>query len=150
MNLERDTAYYVALASRAFTRMAESRLRPLGVGVAHIKVMTGLADTASMSQREIAAYAHIEQPTAAALIQRMDAAGLIDRAPDPSDRRSTQISLSSLGAELLPEALALRSSVVAEATASFTAAEVKTLNGLLARLLVNLDSMVDEAVERGR
>lgn len=143
MNVEHDTGYYVILASRAFIRVAEVRLRPLGLGVAHMPVLVALAEKGSLTQTEIAQRTHVEQPTAAALLQRMDAAGLLDRSPDPRDRRSTRISLSARASALLPEALGLRQQAVSAATAGLSADEVELLNDLLRRVLVNLDRMAE-------
>lgn len=143
MDVEHDTGYWVVLASRAFMRVAEARLRPLGLGVAHIPVLTALAEEGSLTQKDLARRARIEQPTAAVLLQRMDAAGLIERSPDPHDRRSARITLSSLASGLLPQALLLRSEAIAGATEGLSAAEVGLLENLLRRVVSNLDSMVD-------
>lgn len=143
MELEHDTGYYVVLTSRGFMRVAEARLRPLGLGVAHMPVLIALAREGSLTQKEIAQRTHVEQPTAAALLQRMDAAGLTDRSPNPSDRRSTRISLSARAAALLPEALGLRQQTVSAATAGLSATDVELLNDLLGRVLANLDMMVE-------
>ncbi|MEP6697883.1 MAG: MarR family transcriptional regulator [Pseudonocardiales bacterium] len=124
-------------------RVAEARLRPLGLGVAHMPVLIALAREGSLTQKEIAQRTHVEQPTAAALLQRMDAAGLTDRSPNPSDRRSTRISLSARAAALLPEALGLRQQTVSAATAGLSATDVELLNDLLGRVLANLDMMVE-------
>ena len=71
-------------------RAGERRWRPLGLGVAHIPVLVCLAEEGALTQTEIAQRTHVEQPTAAALLQRMDKAGLLERSPDPRDRRATR------------------------------------------------------------
>ena len=47
-----------------------------------------------MSQKALAEAAAVEQPTIAATLSRMERDGLIERNPDPSDRRSALISLT--------------------------------------------------------
>ncbi len=142
MNIDHDTGYTVTWTARAFMRIAEARLRPLGLGVAHVPVLVALAEEGQLTQAEIAHRTHIEQPTAAALLQRMTAAGLIDRTPHPTDRRATRIDLSARAHALLPDALELLAEANSEATAGLTAAEVATLHALLGRVLVNLETMV--------
>lgn len=148
LDVERDTGYLVMLTARAFTRVAEKRLRPLGIGVAHLPVVVALAQDGPLTQKQVAARAHVEQPTATALLQRMDAAGLIERTPDPRDRRSVRISLSSRAARLLPEALGLRAEAVSSATADLSAAEVELLDSLLGRVLASLEALVRDQPEQ--
>jgi len=143
MDIDHDTGYSVTLTARAFMRVAEARLRPLGLGVAHVPVLVALAEEGPLTQRELAQRTRVEQPTAAALLQRMDAAGLIIRSPDPRDRRSTRISLSARADAVLPEALRLLTEVNSAATAGLSAAELEALHDVLQRLLANLDTMIE-------
>lgn len=139
---QHDTGYWVMLAARAFARVAEQRLRPLGIGVAHVPLLLALAQEGSLTVRHFDERARVEQPTATALVQRMGAAGLVERTPDPSDRRSVRISLSSDASNWLPEALRLRSDAVAAATGSLSVEEVHLLDDLLRRVLHALDAAV--------
>ena len=143
MNIDHDTGYSVTLTARAFMRVAEARLRLIGLGVAHVPALVALAEEGSLTQREIAQRTHVEQPTAAALLQRMSAAGLIDRSPDPDDRRSTRITLSRRAHVVLPDALRLLGQANTAATAGLSAAEVEVLHDLLRRVLANLDAMIE-------
>lgn len=143
MDIDHDTGYSVTLTARAFMRVAEARLRPLGLGVAHVPVLVALAEERALTQREIAQRTRVEQPTAAALLKRMNAAGLIERSPDPRDRRSTRISLSTRAHVVLPEALGLLGHANSAATAGLSAVEVEALHDLLRRVLANLDTMIE-------
>ncbi|WNG22312.1 MarR family transcriptional regulator [Cystobacter fuscus] len=144
MDIDYDTGYFVTRTARAFMRVAEAQLRPLGLGVAHLPVLICLAEEGSLTQAEIAQRTHVEQPTAAALLQRMDKAGLIEKSPDPSDRRATRIRLSARAEKLLPRALELLGRSNDEATAGLSAKELETLHGLLRRVLANLSVMTDD------
>lgn len=139
-----DTGYSVTRTARAFMRVAERRLRPLRLGVAQVPVLVALDREKSLTQTEIAERTQVEQPTAAALLQRMARAGLIERSPDPHDRRATRISLSSHARQVLPQALELLGQADAEARAGLTDEEAATLQDLLDRVLANLVAMVDD------
>jgi MarR family transcriptional regulator for hemolysin len=143
MAIDHDTGYFVTWTSRAFLRVGEARLRSLGLGVAHLPVLVCLAEEEPLTQREIARRVHVEQPTAAALLQRMTRAGLIEKSDDPSDRRASRIRLSAHAREVLPEALDLLSAVNAAATADLSPAEVAVLHDLLGRVLSNLNETID-------
>lgn len=144
MDIDYDTGYFVTRTARAFMRIAEAQLRPLGLGVAHLPVMICLAEEGSLTQADLAQRTHVEQPTAAALLQRMDKAGLIKRSPDPRDRRATRIRLSARAEEVMPQALELLSQTNGEATAGLSAEEIETLHGLLRRVLANLAALTDD------
>lgn len=143
MDIDHDTGYSVTLTARAFMRVAEARLRPLGLGVAHVPALVALAEEGALTQREIAQRTRVEQPTAAALLQRMSAAGLIERSPDPRDRRSAHIHLSTRAKAVLPEALRLLGHADAAATTGLSATEIEVLHDLLQRVLANLDAMIE-------
>jgi MarR family transcriptional regulator for hemolysin len=143
MDIDHDTGYTVTLTARAFMRLAEARLRPLGLGVAHVPALVALAEEGALTQREIAQRTRVEQPTAAALLQRMHAAGLIEKSPDPLDRRSTRISLSPHAEAVLPEALRLLGQADSAATADLSTAEIAVLHDLLRRVLANLDTLIE-------
>jgi len=147
MDIDHDTGYSVTLTARAFMRVAEARLRPLGLGVAHVPVLLALGEEGALTQREIAQRTRVEQPTAAALLQRMDAAGWIERSPDPRDRRSSRIRLSARAHEVLPDALRLLGQADSAATGGLSAAEVVVLRCLLRRVLANLDTMIERQGE---
>jgi DNA-binding MarR family transcriptional regulator len=146
----RDTGYFVTRTARAFMRIAEARLRPLGLGVAHMPALVSLSEEGSLTQAEIAQRIHVEQPTAAALLQRMVKAGLIDKSPDLHDRRATRLSLSARADELMPTALNLLRHVDGEATAGLSAAEIETLHDLLRRVLANLIEMIENPSQAPR
>lgn len=137
-----DTGTHVLLTARAFSRLAEQRLRRLGLGVAHVPVLMALTDEGTMSVKQLAARVRVEQPTATALVQRMQAAGLVERTPDPTDRRSSRIGLTPRGETVLPEALRMRAEAVASATATLSADEVRQLDDLLGRVRAALDEVI--------
>lgn len=143
MGVDQDTGYFVTRTARAFTRVAEAKLRTVGLSVAHTPVLVTLAEEGPLTQTDIARRIQVEQPTAAALLQRMAKAGLIERSPDPRDGRATRISLSAHARKVLPQALELRSATDSAATADLSAHEINLLHDLLRRVMANLDTMID-------
>lgn len=144
MAIDHDTGYFVTRTARAFMRVAEAQLRPIGLGVAHIPVLVCLAEEEPLTQADIAHRIHVEQPTAAALLQRMTKAGLIERSPDPQDRRATRISLSTHARKVLPNALELLATSNRAGTADLSNAEINVLHALLRRVLANLISNIED------
>jgi len=99
--------HLISLAARGFARLSEARLKPLGFGVGHLPVLAALHDRPGQTQRDLATFARIEQPSMAQMLARMERDGLIRRAPDPADGRSSQISLTKKALTRLPAACAV-------------------------------------------
>ena len=144
MTANLDTSYFVIRTAKAFQRVTEAQLRPTGLGVAHLPVLISLAEEEPLTQAQIAQRIHVEQPTAATLLQRMSRAGLIGRSPDPQDRRATRITLSAHAREVLPRALDLLTAMNSAATADLTSAEIDVLHTLLRRVPANLVTIIDD------
>ena len=131
--------HLISLAARGFARLSEARLKPLGFGVGHLPVLVALQDGQAGSQRDLARFARIEQPSMAQMLARMERDGLICRMPDPADGRSSQISLTETARSRLPDACATLFQGNRDALNGFTDAEASQLVALLTRLIANLD-----------
>src|SRR3954467_10182322 len=102
---DRDTSggYVTNRAARLFVRALDRRL--LNGSAGQMPVFLALIDGDAFTQTELARIASVEQPTMANTLQRMERDGLIDRTPDPADKRSTLVSLSKLGRRRAAEAM---------------------------------------------
>ena len=131
--------HLISLAARGFARLSEARLKPLGFGVGHLPVLVALQDGQVGSQRDLAQFARIEQPSMAQMLARMERDGLIRREPDPADGRSSRILLTDAARARFPEACATLLQGNRDALSGFTDAEAAQLAALLVRLIANLD-----------
>lgn len=131
--------HLISLAARGLARLSEARLKPLGFGVGHLPVLVALQDGQAGSQRDLARFARIEQPSMAQMLARMERDGLIRRMPDPADGRSSQVSLTETARTRLPDACAALFQGNRDALDGFTDDEATQLVVLLTRLIANLD-----------
>ncbi len=131
--------HLISLAFRGFARLSEMRLKPLGFGVGHLPVLVALQDGQAGSQKDLARFARIEQPSMAQMLARMERDGLIRRVRDPSDGRSSRISLTDAARTRLPEACAALLQGNREALGGFTEEEAARFVAMLVRLVANLD-----------
>ena len=97
-----------------------------------------------LTPSELAAHERIQRPTVARLLGRLEADGLIDRAPDPADRRSSLISITAEGRRLLKEVRTRKDAYLAQRLRGLDADELATLD----RAAAILERMLDE--EGGR
>jgi MarR family transcriptional regulator, transcriptional regulator for hemolysin len=151
MNLDvlSTPGHLISLAARGFTRLSEARLKPLGFGVGHLPVLVALQDGRASTQRDLARFAKIEQPPMAQMLARMERDGLIQRAPDPADGRSSRITLTEAASARLPDAIAVLLQGNREVLRGFSDEEAGLLVALLTRLIANLDRVAGVEGPRG-
>lgn len=130
-------------AARLLGRIAEPRLRELGLSVAQLPVLGALERGGSLPQKELAHSARLEQPTMTELLARMKRAGLVRTAANPVDGRSQLVSLTRAATSKLAKVHALQLRANREALTGFSAAEAETLRVLLGRVVANLERVAD-------
>jgi MarR family transcriptional regulator, transcriptional regulator for hemolysin len=136
--------FWINHASRLIQRMFEQRLRKLGFGMAYLPVLVTLDENGPVTQKELVAHAHVEQPTMAALLARMERDGVIAREPHPDDQRASLIALTAKAKARLPKVKEQLSQGVAEALLGLSERERATLLTLLRRVVSNLDEQLNE------
>ncbi|RYG14798.1 MAG: MarR family transcriptional regulator [Burkholderiales bacterium] len=136
--------HLISLAARSYARLSERRLKPLGFGVGQLPILVALQERQGMSQQALARFARIEQPSMAQTLARMERDGLVERKADPADRRSSQVVLTADAMQRLPRACAELFSGNRESLYGFSAAEAGQLTDMLARLILNLDRILEE------
>ena len=136
---ESAVAFWVNQASRSILRRHESRLRPMGFGMGQLPVLVALSQGEALSQKNLATRARVEQPTMTEMVARMERDGIVQRAPNPEDRRGSLISLTRKARARLPDAMEALIRGEGEATRGFTKTEKATLIALLQRVVANVE-----------
>ena len=121
-------------------RRHESVLKPLGFGMGHLPILIALEDGNAMSQKELAQIARVEQGTMAEQLARMERDGVVERKPNPEDKRASLTSLTPRSRKRMPDAKRELGANVDKATAGFTESEKETLKALLMRVVENLST----------
>lgn len=99
---------------------------------------------------ELATVSGVTQPTASAAVASLEARGLVNRKPDPADRRATLIEISEHGRSVLvvaKERVLQRLSVV---TAEMTMEDAEALAALQPILVKGMDRLRDELRAQAR
>ena len=140
----RSAGYMTNWAARLFARAIDQRLKAIGVSSGQLPVFFALAGDKALTQKELARLASIEQPTMASTLARMERDGLIERAPDPNDGRSSLVSLSAKAkrkADLVTQAI---TEINAGALEVLTAAERAAYLDSLAKIIAALERRLAE------
>ncbi len=97
-----------------------------------------------LTASELAAVERVQRPTATRVLARLEELGLIDRAPDPADRRSALITPSAEGRALLGRQRSRKDAFLEQRLAALPAADVQALE----RATAILERMLDEEGRR--
>ena len=122
-------------------------LGPLGrrVELSTVRVLHAVDQAATPpSIGGIATTLDIDPSTASRLVNQRVTEGLLERSPDEQDGRRTVLRLTRSGRALLSELTTSRTGMLAEVTASWSTAEVQTLERLLHRLVDGFDAFEED------
>jgi MarR family transcriptional regulator for hemolysin len=135
---ERFSAVLHATA-RSWRIGLDARLKDLGVGQSGWMTIAMLAKTKTdLSQRALADLLGVEGPSVVAMLDRLEKAGLVQRAPSPLDRRVKLVHLTDAGrtlyAKARKEADAFRAAVLDTVDPAALAGATALLEALQARI----------------
>jgi DNA-binding MarR family transcriptional regulator len=100
-----------------------------------IPALYHLAASGPLRPSAMAAAHHVSAPTASRLIEKLSAAGLVLRTPDPQDSRATLVALTPEGATVARELFEAGDVMMATLQANWSDAERETFAGLLSKLV---------------
>jgi DNA-binding MarR family transcriptional regulator len=121
------------LGAHAASAFAD-RLAPLGLRPPDAGVLSRLARSPGESQRALADALGMHAPRLVALIDELEARGLVERKRDPRDRRNYAISLTSAGRKTMRQVAAVAKQHEQALTAALDDNERSQLASLLRRV----------------
>jgi DNA-binding MarR family transcriptional regulator len=139
MTTAKDTiGFLMNDAARLMRRDFERRARSLGLTRAQWQALFHLARNEGCNQATLADLLDVEPITLARVVDRLEASGLVERRPDPGDRRARLLFLGERAHPLLEELRALGAETRVVALAGISEEERHQLTRLLARMRANL------------
>jgi len=135
----RSTSPDVELASQLRIAIARSarRLRQesgTGLSPSLTAALATVARHGPLTPSELAARERVQRPTVTRIVFRLEEAGLVARAADPGDRRSSLITVTPAGRELLAAARTRKDAFLSERLDALGAADRATLERAAALL----------------
>ncbi len=95
--------YLLKHARERLSALSSEALQPLGISGRQLAVMTALLEGEPPSQLEAAQRLAIDRTTMVALLDELEAKGLVERRADAGDRRRNIVALTDLGRRTLVE-----------------------------------------------
>jgi DNA-binding MarR family transcriptional regulator len=98
-----------------------------GVTASQYAALVTISKNGELTLGELAAAEGVAPPSMTRIAANLEQAGLVERRPDPLDRRVARVAVSEKGAELLAEARNLRAIYLSERFGELGAQEVEVL-----------------------
>lgn len=138
--LEHQVCFALATTNRAVLAVYRPLLEPLGLTHPQYLVMlalwdhrkTAAADQSPLSVKQIATALQMDSATLSPMLKRLEGLGLIARARNAADERTTDVRLTKCGIGLREKALQIPPAVVAQLGVEL--AELENLHQVLTRI----------------
>jgi DNA-binding MarR family transcriptional regulator len=131
----RRLAYLFKHAERLMAELHVETLAPFDIHARDLGVLLAIDRCESASQQQVAESLGVDRTTMVAIIDALEAKGIVVRRPDPEDRRRNVVELTQAGQTLLRQATAASDVAEAELLAPLNPQEGEQLRTLLARIL---------------
>ncbi len=137
-NFERDLMFLLHDVARLLRVDADKRARAHGMTRAQWGILIWLERQPGLSQKELAEILEVEPITVARLIDRLETRGMVERRPDPKDRRIWRLHLCSPAYPVLREIDRQREQMRALVTDGLDEATIDTMTEALITMKTTL------------
>jgi len=117
---------------------ADRRARISGMTRAQWIILLYLDRTPGLSQNELASLLEVEPITVGRLVDRLEARGVVERRPNPKDRRAWRLHLTPKAAPILREIESYRGELHALISAGIDKSTLNTIKSGLLKIKANL------------
>jgi MarR family transcriptional regulator, organic hydroperoxide resistance regulator len=135
-SLTDGVGFLLSRASGLLVRDSNAALAPFGLRVRSYSVLLLACEAPDgISQRDLAGVLGLDPSQVVLLVDDLAAAGLVERRPSPSDRRTKLVAATDAGRELRDRAVGVVAVAEERALGDVTPAEREVLHDLLLRLV---------------
>jgi MarR family transcriptional regulator for hemolysin len=135
----------LVIVARRWRSLLDERLRCIGQSAARMEALAAIINSPWPSaQVDIAKRLRIEGPTMTRMLDSLEADGLVERLPDPHDRRTKQLRLTPQGEAALEEIFTITDTLRERLLEGVPAEMMDELNGFLGMLTERLDAGLPE------
>jgi DNA-binding MarR family transcriptional regulator len=134
----RNFGFLLKDLSHRYVQRFEVRARAISLNLAQCKVLVRLEKNEGVSQARLAELTEVDAMTMVRILDRMEADGLLERRPDPADRRARCLYLTPKAKPLLDQIWRMSEATRAEVFAGIGKDERDVLIDVLERIHANL------------
>lgn len=132
--LEDQVGHLLRRAHQRHTAIFQETIGEIQLTPLQFAALVKLRDPGGVSQNHLGRLTAMDAATMQGVIRRLLARGLIERRPDPDDRRRLQLRLSGVGRALVEDSIATANTITELTLEPLDAAERRTFLELLRRL----------------
>jgi len=127
-------------ASREFNLRLLRNFRDAGLEITPEQwaVLMQLMQKDAQCQQDLATLTNKDMPSMTRLVDNLEKYGLVQRLPDPSDRRMKRIHLTKDGKCLQKDLVKMANKTIEEATAGISKKDLSTIKNTLNKIIENL------------
>ncbi|HEY2403955.1 MAG TPA: MarR family transcriptional regulator [Steroidobacteraceae bacterium] len=145
----RNFGFLLKEVSRRYVNRFEVRAAEIPLNLAQAKALVRLEKNEGVSQARLAELAEVDPMTMVRILDRMEAEGLLERRPDPADRRARCLYLTAKAKPILNEIWRLSDEIRAEIFAGVSKEERERFMGVLERLYANISQLEGKPSDPG-
>jgi MarR family transcriptional regulator for hemolysin len=143
----RNCGFLLKEVTRRYVLRFEVRAREISLNLAQAKTLTRLEKNQGVSQARLAELAEVDAMAMVRILDRMEADGLLERRPDPADRRARCLYLTAKAKPILGEIWRLSDETREELFAGVGKADREVFMSVLERIHDNLSTLEGKASE---
>jgi MarR family transcriptional regulator, transcriptional regulator for hemolysin len=137
----RNFGFLLKEVSRRYVNRFEVRAAEIPLNLAQAKALVRLEKNEGVSQARLAELAEVDPMTMVRILDRMEAVDLLERRPDPADRRARCLYLTAKAKPILSEIWRLSDEIRAEIFAGVSKSEREQFMTVLERLYDNISQL---------
>ncbi len=141
---------WISVLYRYRQRYLARELEPIGIAPGQVQLLSELRHHGGLSQDELASHLSLDKATTTRALQKLEEAGLVRRAVDPTNRRVKRVEMTEKGQELWPDVRRVRHGWTEAIIADLSAEERATALALLQRMAANAERAVEDGACCGR
>lgn len=135
----------LVIVARRWRSLLDEHLRVIGQSAARMEAMAAIMNSPSLSaQVEIARRLRIEGPTMTRMLDTLEKDGLVERLPDPNDRRTKQLRLTPDGERVLEQIFEIADTMRDRLLDGIPPEQIEAQNQFLQQLCRRLDAGLPE------
>lgn len=128
----------VARACHVVQQELGRRLKPLDLKTPHMEILLNLLRREGISQQELAARLLVGRSNMTMLLPQLEKRGLVERRPDPGDRRALRLFLTNEGKALAGRAVAIQTELVDEVMSLSSPEECDMVGNIMRRMTAHM------------
>lgn len=133
--LEDQVGHVLRRAHQRHTAIFQDGMDELQLTPTQFAALAKISDVGGVSQNQLGRLTAMDPATIQGVIQRLEARKLIERQPDPKDRRCTLLNLTLEGRALLTDAVTRARRITGATLAPLSPAERQSFLALLRKLI---------------